>query len=240
MEGGATSVGSFWRTRAAKDFGFATDLIDRASYRIAWIEYGHPATDSRKGLRARGILMSSPANAFRQSAARAMAFGSASAILESTQSKGNAMIPGVINEILSHKSSQLWTVSPDATVFDAIQIMADKNVGAVLVMAEDKLIGIATERDYTRKVALKGKSSRDTQVREIVGTPPITVTPSHTVEECMKLMTAHRVRHLPVLDGGKVTGLVSIGDLVNWIITAQSVTIHQLESYITGHYPGSD
>ncbi len=150
------------------------------------------------------------------------------------------MIPGVINEILSYKSSQLWTVSPDATVFDAIQIMAERNVGAVLVMASDKLVGIATERDYTRKVALKGKSSRDTKVSEIVTTPPITVTPGHTVEECMKLMTTHRVRHLPVIDGDKVTGLVSIGDLVNWIINAQSVTIHQLESYITGHYPGSD
>jgi CBS domain-containing protein len=150
------------------------------------------------------------------------------------------MIPGVINEILSYKSSQLWTVSPDATVFDAIQIMAERNVGAVLVMATDKLVGIATERDYTRKVALKGKSSRETKVSEIVSTPPITVTPAHTVEECMKLMTTHRVRHLPVVDGDKVTGLVSIGDLVNWIISAQSVTIHQLESYITGHYPGSD
>lgn len=150
------------------------------------------------------------------------------------------MITGVINEILSHKSSQLWSISPEATVFEAIQIMADKNVGAVLVMADDKLVGIATERDYTRKVVLKGKSSRETKVKDIVATPPITVTPSHTVEECMKLMTTHRVRHLPVLDQGKVTGLVSIGDLVNWIISAQSVTIHQLESYITGHYPGSD
>ena len=150
------------------------------------------------------------------------------------------MIPGVINEILAHKSSQLWTVPPEATVFDAIQIMAERNVGAVLVMAEDRLIGIATERDYTRKVALKGKSSRDTKVSEIVATPLVTVTPSHTVEECMKLMTTHRVRHLPVLDGNKLAGLVSIGDLVNWIISAQSVTIHQLESYIRGHYPGSD
>ena len=149
------------------------------------------------------------------------------------------MIPGVINEILSNKSSQIWSVSPDATVFEAIQLMADKNIGALPVMAGNQLVGVVSERDYTRKVALKGKSSKDTQVLEILATP-VTATPSHTVEECMKLMTTNRVRHLPVLDGEKLVGLVSIGDLVNWIISAQSVTINQLESYITGHYPGSD
>jgi predicted transcriptional regulator len=149
------------------------------------------------------------------------------------------MIPGVINEILSNKSSQIWGVSPEATVFEAIQLMAEKNIGALPVMTGDKLVGVVSERDYTRKVALKGKSSKDTKVREILAAP-VTATPSHTVEDCMKLMTTHRVRHLPVLDGDKLVGLVSIGDLVNWIITAQSVTINQLESYITGHYPGSD
>jgi len=149
------------------------------------------------------------------------------------------MIPGVINEILSNKSSQIWSVAPDATVFEAIQLMADKNIGALPVIAGNQLVGVVSERDYTRKVALKGKSSKDTMVREILATP-VTATPSHTVEECMKLMTTNRVRHLPVLDGEKVVGLVSIGDLVNWIISAQSVTINQLESYITGHYPGSD
>ena len=149
------------------------------------------------------------------------------------------MIPGIINEILAGKPAQLWSVSPDATVFEAIEIMADKNIGALPVMAGEKLVGVLSERDYTRKVALKGKSSKETKVREIIA-PPVTATPSHTVEECMKLMTTHRVRHLPVLDGERVVGLISIGDLVNWIISAQSVTIHQLESYITGHYPGSD
>ena len=149
------------------------------------------------------------------------------------------MIPGVINEILSNKSSQIWSVSPDATVFEAIQLMADKNIGALPVIAGNQLVGVVSERDYTRKVALKGKSSKDTRVLEILATP-VTATPSHTVEECMKLMTTNRVRHLPVLDGEKVVGLVSIGDLVNWIISAQSVTINQLESYISGHYPGSD
>src|SRR5688572_24543756 len=149
------------------------------------------------------------------------------------------MIPGVINEILSNKSSQIWSVAPDATVFEAIQLMADKNIGALPVMTGEQLVGVVSERDYTRKVALKGKSSKDTKVREILANP-VTATPSHTVEECMKLMTANRVRHLPVLDADKLVGLVSIGDLVNWIISAQSVTINQLESYITGHYPGSD
>lgn len=149
------------------------------------------------------------------------------------------MIPGVISEILSNKSSQLWTISPEATVFEAIQLMADKNIGALLVMSGDKLLGVVSERDYTRKVALKGKSSKEAKVREITATP-VTAMPSQTVEEGMKMMTTHRVRHLPVLEGEKVVGLVSIGDLVNWIINAQSATIYQLESYITGHYPGSD
>jgi CBS domain-containing protein len=150
------------------------------------------------------------------------------------------MISGIITEILAHKGPQLWTVSPDSTVFEAIQMMADKNIGALLVMQGEQLLGVISERDYTRKVALKGRSSRETKVKEIIVTPPVSALTSHTVEECMKLMTTHRVRHLPVLDGEKVAGVISIGDLVNWIITAQSVTIHQLETYITGHYPGAD
>ncbi len=149
------------------------------------------------------------------------------------------MIPGIINEILAHKNSELWSISPDATVFEAIQMMADRNIGALPVIAAGKLLGVVSERDYTRKVALKGKSSKETRVREILAVPVI-ASPSDTVEECMKLMTTHRVRHLPILQGDQVIGLVSIGDLVNWIITAQSVTINQLESYITGHYPGAD
>jgi CBS domain-containing protein len=148
------------------------------------------------------------------------------------------MIAGTIDEILHQKRGDLYTISPDATVFDAIELMAEKNIGALLVMAGDRLVGVVSERDYTRKVALNGKSSRETRVREIVTTPVIAVSPSHTVEQCMRLMTENRVRHLPVLEHDEVVGIVSIGDLVNWTISAQSVTITQLESYISGQYPG--
>ena len=116
--------------------------------------------------------------------------------------------------------------------------MAEKNIGAVLVMEADRLVGILSERDYTRKVVLKGHSSRDTRVGEIMVAAPITVTPGHSVDECLHIMTEHRVRHLPVTEGGKVVGLVSIGDLVNWVISAQSATIDHLEGYISGKYPG--
>jgi len=141
---------------------------------------------------------------------------------------------GTIHEILTHKGGAVWTISPDATVFEAIQMMADKNVGALLVTEKEKLIGLISERDYTRKVALKGKSSKELRVREIVS-PAVSVTPKHSIEECMKLMTEQRVRHLPVLDGDKIAGVVSIGDLVNWIISAQTTTIRQLETYISGY-----
>ena len=139
-----------------------------------------------------------------------------------------------ISEILSHKGATAWTISPDATVFEAIQMMADKNIGALLVTENEKLVGIISERDYTRKVVIKGKSSRTTAVKEILSSHVIHVTPAHTVEECLRLMTDHRFRHLPVLDGEKVAGIVSIGDLVNWITSAQQSTISQLQTYITG------
>jgi CBS domain-containing protein len=145
---------------------------------------------------------------------------------------------GRIGEILSRKGPNIWSVPPEATVFEAIQFMADKNVGALLVMSGDRLLGVVSERDYTRKVALKGKSSRETSVKEIISSPVITATPEDTVEECMRLMTHHRVRHLPVVEGEKVIGVVSIGDLVNWIISVQNVAISQLENYISGNYPG--
>jgi CBS domain-containing protein len=146
------------------------------------------------------------------------------------------MIPhGTINDILHHKGTTVWSIGPDATVFEAIQMMADKNVGALLVTDKDGLVGIISERDYTRKVAIKGKSSRELKVREILSGKVVSVAPTNTVEECLRLMTEHRVRHLPVIDAGRIAGLVSIGDLVNWIISAQSTTIRQLETYITGY-----
>jgi CBS domain-containing protein len=143
------------------------------------------------------------------------------------------MIPaGTISEILTPKGSMVLTVPPEATVFEAIQKMAEKNIGALLVTDKETLVGIISERDYTRKVALKGKSSKELKVREIVSNP-VTVTPKHSIEDCMRLMTEHRVRHLPVLEGEKIVGVVSIGDLVNWIISAQSTAIKQLETYIS-------
>ena len=139
-----------------------------------------------------------------------------------------------ISEILGHKGSAVWSIAPNATVFEAIQMMADKNVGAVLVTENDKLVGIISERDYTRKVVLKGKSSKTTAVKEILSSHVIHVSPSHMVEECMRLMTDHHVRHLPVLEEEKIVGIISIGDLVNWIISAQHTAISQLQTYITG------
>ncbi|SPE50675.1 Putative signal transduction protein with CBS domains (modular protein) [Verrucomicrobia bacterium] len=162
--------------------------------------------------------------------------------LQPSQSIKSAMHPsGTIGEILHHKGlskgAHVWSISPNATVFEALQLMSDKDIGALLVLEADKLVGIISERDYSRKIVLKGKSSRDTPVKEILSGQVIQVTPSHTVEECMRLMTTHRVRHLPVLDDDRIVGLVSIGDLVNWTISAQSTTIHQLQTYIAG-YPG--
>jgi CBS domain-containing protein len=143
--------------------------------------------------------------------------------------------PEVIREILKHKGGTIWAVTPETTVFDAIKLMAEKNVGALLVTRQDKLAGIISERDYTRKVALLGRSSKDTRVNDILSGQVIYVSPDHTVEQCLRLMTEHRVRHLPVLDGVSIVGVISIGDLVNWIISSQTSTIHQLETYITGY-----
>lgn len=137
-----------------------------------------------------------------------------------------------ISSLLHGKSPALWTIAPDATVFEAIRLMAAENIGALLVMSGSTLAGVLTERDYTRKVALHGKFSKETQVWEIVSNRIVTVTPEDSIEECMRLMTENRVRHLPVLQNQEVVGIVSIGDLVNWIISAQNATIEQLEQYI--------
>jgi CBS domain-containing protein len=145
---------------------------------------------------------------------------------------------GNISAVLAQKGAAVWSISPEATVFEGIQMMAEKNIGALLVMDGDRLVGVISERDYTRKVALKGKSSKLVQVQEIMSHALHTITPRHTVEECMRIMTDNRVRHLPVLEGDKVVGVVSIGNLVNWIISAQSAAIGHLEDYISGKYPG--
>ena len=143
-----------------------------------------------------------------------------------------------IDSVLALKGRTVWSVEPTAMVFEAIQKMSDKGVGALLVMSQGRLNGIISERDYARKVILKDRLSKQTEVREIMTSVVVTVTPQDTVEGCMRLMTEHRIRHLPVLDGNRVVGIVSIGDLVNWTITAHEETIGQLEGYIAGKYPG--
>ena len=143
-----------------------------------------------------------------------------------------------VKQILDTKGYAVWSIHPQESVFTAIQQMAEKEVGALAVLEGDALVGIISERDYARKVILKGRSSKDTPVSEIMTSPVRYVTPQETVDECMRIMTANRVRHLPVVEDEKVVGIVSIGDLVNWIISAQADTIHQLHSYITGKYPG--
>lgn len=143
----------------------------------------------------------------------------------------------VVRSILKTKDTDVWSISPDATVYDAIGMMADKGIGALPVLDESKIIGILSERDYARRVILQGRSSKETRVCEIMTNSVITVTPDNTVAECMEIMTNRRIRHLPVVDRERLVGIVSIGDLVKAIISAQEHAIAQLSSYITGEYP---
>ena len=143
-------------------------------------------------------------------------------------------IAGTISGILAQKGSTVWSIAPTAMVFDAIALMADKNIGALPVVENDRLIGIISERDYTRKVILKGKSSQETRVEEIMTRDLVTADPSDTVVDCMRVMTEERVRHLPVVKGAKMVGVLSIGDLVKCLISAQAETIDNLEQYLTG------
>ena len=141
-----------------------------------------------------------------------------------------------VRDVLKRKGQDVWSITPDTTVYRAIEIMADKHIGALLVIVDGKLVGIVSERDYARKVVLKGRSSKETRVAEIMTSPVISVKPQHAVDECMRIVTDNRIRHLPVIDDERVIGIVSIGDLVNWIISVQHQTIQQLQDYITGNY----
>lgn len=138
-----------------------------------------------------------------------------------------------VGAVLRQKAAEIWSTTPDASVYDAIVMMADKQVGALFVMERDTLVGIISERDYARKVILQDRSSKETTVRQIMTSPVISVSLRHTVGECMRLVTDHRIRHLPVEDRGKVVGMVSIGDLVNSVISEQEARIRHLEAYIS-------
>jgi CBS domain-containing protein len=139
-----------------------------------------------------------------------------------------------VRQVLARKGRAAWSVTPDAMVIEALQLMAEKDVGALLVMEGETVVGLISERDYARKVFLKGKSSPSTPVREIMTERVLAVSPDRTIEECMVLMTARRVRHLPVMEGGRIAGLISIGDVVKASIEEKDFLIKQLENYITG------
>jgi CBS domain-containing protein len=143
-------------------------------------------------------------------------------------------MPDTVSSILQHKGHNVWSVSPDESVLQAISLMADKGIGALVVIAGETLVGIISERDYARKIVLQGKSSKDTPVRDIMSSPVVSVGPNHTVDDCMRIVTANRIRHLPVVQGEKVVGVVSIGDLVRRVISTQGETIQYLQEYIVG------
>jgi CBS domain-containing protein len=139
-----------------------------------------------------------------------------------------------VDQLLKKKGRQVWSISPDASVYEAIELMSLKEIGSLMVVEDSKLVGVVSERDYARNVILKGRSSRDTRVGDIMMTKILYARPDQTVEECMEIMTEKRVRHLPVMDGDRLLGVVSIGDLVKAVISEQQFMIKQLEQYISG------
>ena len=139
-----------------------------------------------------------------------------------------------VKDLLKSKGNKIWSISPESSVFDALQLMAEKDVGVLLVLQGDELVGIFSERDYARKVILKGKASKDITVKDIMSTKVLYVSPEQTLEECMALMTEKHLRHLPVYDDKKLVGLISIGDVIKSIISGQQIEISQLENYIKG------
>ena len=141
-----------------------------------------------------------------------------------------------VRDILQTKGAQIWSIAPKATAYEALVIMAEKNVGALLVIDGEMLVGIFSERDYARKLILKGKHSKETPVEELMTSDVYSVTPDETVDECMKLMTVARCRHMPVLENDQLVGIVTIGDIVNATISQQKVAIQDLENYIAGGY----
>lgn len=148
-------------------------------------------------------------------------------------------IHGTVRDILQNKGGEIWTTAPGNTVYEAIGLMGEKNIGALIAVEKGEVIGVLSERDYSRKVVLQGRTSRDTLVGDILTRPAVTVRRKDSIEKCMQLMTSNRIRHLPVVtEDNRPIGLISMGDLVNWVMQSQRHTIQQLQGYISGEYPG--